>query len=162
LNFSHGTHDEHRDRIQRLRSVAAALGRPICLLQDLQGPKIRTGKLKDHLPVTLATGQSLTITANNIAGSSGIIATTYQGLANDVKRGERILLSDGKIELEVRDVQNGDVVCEVVNGGTLAENQGINLPGTNISIPSLTPKDLADLEFGMKNGIDVVAVSFVR
>jgi pyruvate kinase len=162
LNFSHGTHDEHRERIQRLRAVAAQLGKPICLLQDLQGPKIRTGKLKDHLPVTLSAGQTLTITSSDIAGSSEVMATTYKGLSNDVKPDERILLSDGKIELAVRDIRNGDVVCEVLNGGTLGENQGINLPGTNISIPSLTPKDLADLEFGMKNGIDVVAVSFVR
>jgi pyruvate kinase len=162
LNFSHGSHDEHRERIQRLRSVAANLGKPICLLQDLQGPKIRTGKLENHLPVKLTTGQKLTITTGNVPGSSEVVATTYQGLPEDVKPGERILLSDGKIELVVRKVRNGDIVCEVLNGGTLAENQGINLPGTTIGIPSLTEKDLVDLEFGMKNGIDIVAVSFVR
>ncbi len=162
LNFSHGTHDEHRERIHRLRKVARELGKPICLLQDLQGPKIRTGKLKESAPVALEMGQTLTITSSDVLGSSHVIATTYKGLANDVKPGEQILLSDGKIELVVREIRDGDVVCEVVNGGTLAENQGINLPGTNISIPSLTEKDLADLEFGMKNGVDVVAVSFVR
>jgi len=162
LNFSHGTHDEHRERIQRLRSVAARLGRPLCLLQDLQGPKIRTGKLKEHAPITLTAGQRLTITADNTPGTSDRITTTYADLASDVKPGERILLSDGKIELLVREVRNGDVICEVLNGGVLAENQGINLPGTNVSIPSLTAKDLADLEFGMKSGVDVVAVSFVR
>jgi pyruvate kinase len=162
LNFSHGTHDEHRQRILRLRSVAAGLGRPLCLLQDLQGPKIRTGKLKDHLPITLIAGQTLTITSDDISGTSEVIATTYNGLAHDVKPGERILLSDGKIELRAQEIRNGDVICEVLNGGTLAENQGINLPGTNISLPSLTEKDLADLDFGMKSGVDVVAVSFVR
>ncbi len=162
LNFSHGTHEEHRERIKRLRKVARELGKPICLLQDLQGPKIRTGKLKDRIPVELTTGQALTITSDEVPGTSAVIATTYRDLAGDVKPGERILLSDGKIELRVREVRDGDVICEVLNGGTLAENQGINLPGTNISIPSLTEKDLADLEFGMKNGVDVVAVSFVR
>ena len=162
LNFSHGTHEEHRERINRLRKVARELGRPICLLQDLQGPKIRTGKLKDRLPVELTTGQALTITSGGVPGTSAIVATTYRDLASDIKPGERILLSDGKIELRVREVRGDDVVCEVLNGGTLAENQGINLPSTNISIPSLTEKDLADLEFGMKNGVDIVAVSFVR
>lgn len=162
LNFSHGTHDEHRQRIHRLRAVAADLGKTICLLQDLQGPKIRTGRLKDHLPVTLAAAQMVTITADGEPGTAERITTTYHNLANDVRPGERILLSDGKIELIIREIRNGNVVCEVMNGGVLAENQGINLPGTNVSLPSLTQKDLADLEFGMKNGIDVVAVSFVR
>ena len=162
LNFSHGTHDEHRERIKRLRKVALELGKPICLLQDLQGPKIRTGKLKDRLPVELTTGQTLTITSGDVTGTTAKIATTYKGLASDVKPEERILLSDGKIELRVREVRDRDVICDVINGGRLAENQGINLPGTNISIPSLTEKDLADLEFGMKNGVDVIAVSFVR
>ena len=147
--------------IQRLRKVAPELGRTVCILQDLQGPKIRTGKLQDRCRSRCA-GQTLTITSSDVPGSSEVIATTYKGLANDVKPGERILLSDGQIELVVREVRDGDVVCDVVNGGMLAEHQGINLPGTNISIPSLTEKDLADLEFGMKNGVDVVAVSFVR
>src|SRR3954451_417308 len=127
LNFSHGTHDEHRERIQRLRSVAASLEKPICLLQDLQGPKIRTGKLKDHLPITLTAGQPLTITSHDVPGTSETISTTYTGLSQDVRHGERILLSDGRIELRVRDIQDGAVICEVVNGGMLAENQGINL-----------------------------------
>lgn len=162
LNFSHGTHAEHLERIRRLRAVARELGKPLSILQDLQGPKIRTGKLEGRAPVTLATGQTVTITPEDVMGTSAVIATTYQGLAGDVKPGERILLSDGKIELVVREIRDGKVICEVINGGTLAENQGINLPGTNVSIPSLTEKDLADLEFGMKNGVDIVAVSFVR
>jgi pyruvate kinase len=162
LNFSHGTHAEHLERIRRLRAVARDLERPICILQDLQGPKIRTGRLKDRLPVALVTGQTVTITPKDVLGSSELIATTYQGLAGDVKRGEKILLSDGKIELIVGEVRDGKVVCEVLSGGLLGENQGINLPGTNVSIPALTDKDLADLEFGLKNGVDIVAISFVR
>jgi pyruvate kinase len=162
LNFSHGTHEEHRERICRLRKVAQELGKTICILQDLQGPKIRTGKLKNRVPINLVAGQTVAITSDEMPGTSEIISTTYKGLAHDVKVGERILLSDGKIELLVREVLGGTVVCAVLNGNTLAENQGINLPGTNISIPSLTDKDLADLEFGMKNGVDAVAMSFVR
>ena len=105
LNFSHGTHEEHAVVIQRLRKVAADLGRTICILQDLQGPKIRTGRLLDRLPIALAKGQMLTITSRDVMGTAELIATTYEGLAKDVKPGERILLSDGRIELVVRKVR---------------------------------------------------------
>ncbi|MGB7556326.1 MAG: pyruvate kinase [Candidatus Korobacteraceae bacterium] len=162
LNFSHGTHDEHARVIRRLRTVAGELGRTICILQDLQGPKIRTGRLKPGGPVVLQQGQKVTITPKDVMGTASLIATTYQGLAHDVKPGERILLSDGRIELVVRTICGSDVVCEVLNGGTLGEHQGINLPGTNVSIPSLTEKDEKDLEFGLKHAVDAVAISFVR
>ncbi len=162
LNFSHGTHEEHARVITRLRTVAGQLGRTICILQDLQGPKIRTGRLKSGAPVVLQQGQMVTITPKDVMGTASLIATTYQGLANDVKPGERILLSDGRIELVVQVVRGSDVVCEVLNGGTLGEHQGINLPGTNVSIPSLTEKDEKDLEFGLKHAVDAVAISFVR
>ena len=162
LNFSHGTHEEHAQVITRLRKVAGELRRTICILQDLQGPKIRTGRLKSRTPVILQTGQKVTITSKDLRGTANLIATTYQGLANDVKPGERILLSDGRIESVVRAIHGSDVVCEVLNGGTLGEHQGINLPGTNVSIPSLTEKDEKDLEFGLKHAVDVVAISFVR
>jgi pyruvate kinase len=162
LNFSHGTHEQHAVVIERLRKVATELKRSICILQDLQGPKIRTGRLKSHAPVALKKGQSITITPKDVQGTTEVIATTYQNLANDVQPGERILLSDGRIELVVQAVRDGEVTCEVLNGGMLGENQGINLPGTNVSIPSLTAKDLRDLEFGLKQGVDLVAISFVR
>jgi pyruvate kinase len=162
LNFSHGTQDDHFLVIQRLRRVAAELGRTICILQDLQGPKIRTGRLKDHLPVVLQKGQILTITADEMMGTAEIIATTYQSLARDVRPGERILLSDGRIEMVVTEIRGSNVLCEVLNGGPLGEHQGINLPGTNVSIPSLTEKDEADLAFGLQNAVDVIALSFVR
>lgn len=162
LNFSHGTHEQHAVVIERLRKVAAELDRSICILQDLQGPKIRTGRLKFNTPVALKKGQTVTITPRDVEGSAELIATTYQNLADDVKPGERILLSDGRIELVVLEVRNSEVACEVLNGGMLGENQGINLPGTNVSIPSLTEKDLRDLEFGLKHGVDLVAISFVR
>src|SRR5271165_1099562 len=162
LNFSHGSHDDHARVIRRLRKVAAELGRTICILQDLQGPKIRTGRLKDRMAVTLQTGQTATITPKDVMGTAELLSTTYTDLAHDVKPGERILLSDGRIELVVKQVSGADVICEVLNGGMLGEHQGINLPGTNVSIPSLTEKDEADLAFGLKHAVDVIAISFVR
>jgi pyruvate kinase len=162
LNFSHGTHDDHAQVIQRLRKIAGELGRSICILQDLQGPKIRTGRLQDRTPVALQKGHTITITSRDVMGTADLIATTYLNFAQDVKPGERVLLSDGRIELVVREIRGGDVICEILNSGLLAEHQGINLPGTNVSIPSLTEKDEIDLEFGLQHAVDAVAISFVR
>jgi pyruvate kinase len=162
LNFSHGTHAEHAGRIQRLRSVAHSLKRTICILQDLQGPKIRTGMLTDGKAVHLEAGAVLTITPRKLQGSGSLISTDFPGLAREVEEGSRVLLCDGRIELRVRAVRGDDVECEVVNGGMLGEQQGINLPGSALSLPVLTEKDKGDLEFGLKQGADVVALSFVR
>ncbi len=162
LNFSHGTHEEHARVIERLRRVAAREGRTVCILQDLQGPKIRTGRLKYRTAVALNAGSRITITPRDVAGTSALIATTYGDLARDVTPGARVLLSDGAIELRVKAVHGDDVECEVVNGGLLGEHQGINLPGVRLSAPSLTEKDRCDLEFGLKHGVDAVAISFVR
>jgi pyruvate kinase len=162
LNFSHGTHEDHAAVIQSLRKVAVDLGRTICILQDLQGPKIRTGRLQDRIPIALLTGQTVTITPADTMGTAELIPTTYRDIANDVKPGEHILLSDGRLELVVTQIQDGNVICQVLNGGMLGEHQGINLPGTNVSIPSLTQKDEADLEFGLQQGVDAIAISFVR
>ena len=162
LNFSHGTHDEHSRLIQRLRTVAKQEGRTICILQDLQGPKIRTGRLKHHKPVTLKKGSRVTITPRDIFGTASVISTTFKTLAQEVEPGARVLLSDGLIELRVSDIRGNDVECEVVNGGLLGEHKGINLPGTIVSVPSLTAKDEEDLEFGLKQGVDMVAASFIR
>jgi len=162
LNFSHGTHDEHARVIKNLRENAEAEGRTICILQDLQGPKIRTGVLKDHRPVELATGRSVTITTRPVEGNKNLISTTFSGLPDEVHPGLRILLSDGRIELQVKAVGGDSIECEVINGGLLAEHQGINLPGAALSIPALTEKDRKDLEFGIQQGVDLVALSFVR
>lgn len=162
LNFSHGTHPEHARRIQRLRRAARQLKRSICILQDLQGPKIRTGRLKDGKPVLLKAGSVLTITPRKLAGTAELISTDFAGLAREVEPGARVLLSDGRIELKVRSIRGEDVECEVLNGGTLGEQQGINLPGAAVAIPALTEKDKLDLKFGLKHGVDVVALSFVR
>jgi pyruvate kinase len=162
LNFSHGTHEEHARMIDRLRRVAEKEGRTICILQDLQGPKIRTGRLKYRTPIAIKTGARLAITPRDIAGTASLISTTFKSLAKEVEPGSSILLSDGLIELRVIAVRGDDVECEVINGGMLGEHKGINLPGTVVSVPSLTEKDEKDLEFGLKHGVDIVAVSFIR
>jgi pyruvate kinase len=162
LNFSHGTHSEHARRIRRLRRAARHLKRTICILQDLQGPKIRTGLLKDGKAVLLQSRAVLTITPRKVSGTSALISTDFAGLAREVEPGALVLLSDGRIELKVRTIRGDDVECEVLNGGMLGEHQGINLPGAAVAIPALTEKDKRDLEFGLKQGVDVVALSFVR
>jgi len=162
LNFSHGTHEEHGRLIQRLRRAADHERRTICILQDLQGPKIRTGRLKDRRPVMLETGSRVTITPRDIPGDSHTISTSYPSLGRDLDAGSRVLLADGLIELYVEKIVGKDIIAEVINGGLLGENKGINLPGTALSVPSLTPKDRKDLEFGIKHEVDAIALSFVR
>jgi len=161
LNFSHGTHEEHARQIERVRRAAEKEKRTICILQDLQGPKIRTGRLKYRTPVALKSGSRVILTPKDIPGTNTVISTSIP-LARDVEPGSRILLSDGLIELRVRQIKGEDVECEVLNGGLLGEHKGINLPGTMVSVPSLTEKDRKDLLFGFKHGVDMVAISFVR
>ncbi len=162
LNFSHGTHEEHARNIERLRAAAEKENRTMCILQDLQGPKIRTGRLENHGPVAITAGSTVAITPRDITGTATCISTTFPDLAREVTAGARILLRDGLIELRVRTIRGKDVFCDVLNGGILGEHQGINLPGTALSIPALTEKDRTDLEFGLKHGVDAVALSFVR
>lgn len=162
LNFSHGTHPEKLALIEMVRKVAVEEGKEICILGDLQGPKIRTGKLENRTPVQLEAGKKLIITPRDVSGTADVISTTFKTLAENLEPGARILLSDGLIELRVTSVNGDDVECEVINGGLLGENKGINLPGIAVRVPSLTEKDEADLEFAVKNGVDAIAVSFVR
>ena len=162
LNFSHGSHQDHARNIARLRRAAALERRSVCILQDLQGPKIRTGSLDRHEPVLLKTGTTVTITPQDVPGTPARISTVFPDLARELSSGARILLSDGLIELRVRSIRGRDVICQVINGGMLGEHKGINLPGVALSIPALTEKDRSDLEFGLKHGVDAVAISFVR
>ncbi len=162
LNFSHGSHHEHLQRIRAVRKTAAALGRSICVLQDLQGPKIRTSALRDHRPVSLVSGSRVTIVNREIEGTAERLGTTFKNLAQEVAPGSRILLSDGLLSLKVLKVRGEDVICEVIDGGILQEHQGINLPGAVLSAPSLTRKDRLDLAFGLSARVDAVALSFVR
>ena len=153
LNFSHGTHQQKGELMRMVRAVSAEEGKPICILADLQGPKIRTGRLKDHKPVQLVAGERLTITPRDDGGhrprwwapSSRRWRRTWSG-------GSRILLSDGLIELRVVRIAGADVICEIVNGGMLGENKGINLPGIPVKVPSLTEKDEEDLVFAVGAG----------
>lgn len=162
LNFSHGSHEQKAELIAMVRKVAREEGKPICILADLQGPKIRTGKLVDHKPVLLVAGKRLVITPETVEGTVERVSTVFPTLAENLKRGDQILLSDGLIELRVVEIAGADVVSEIVNGGMLGENKGINLPGVAIKVPSLTEKDEIDLEFCLKAGADTVAVSFVQ
>jgi pyruvate kinase len=162
LNFSHGSHAQKAELIKMVRMVAREEKKPICILADLQGPKIRTGKLKDHKAVQLVAGRRLTITPREIEGTDELVGTTFLTLAENLEHGSRILLSDGLIELHVDRVSGMDVICEIVNGGTLGENKGINLPGIPVKVPSLTEKDEEDLIFAIGQNVDTVAVSFVR
>ncbi len=162
LNFSHGTHEEKAALIQMIRKVSREEHKPLCILADLQGPKIRTGKLKDHEPVLLKAGERLTITPREVPGTAQLVGTTFKTLAENVEQGSRILLSDGLIELRVHEVLGADVVCDIINGGMLGEHKGINLPGIPVRVPSLTEKDAEDLEFALKCNVDAIAVSFVR
>ena len=162
LNFSHGAHAQKAELIRMVRAVSAAEGKPICILADLQGPKIRTGKLKDHKPVQLVAGEHFTITPREVPGTAALVGTTFKTLAENLGPGSRILLSDGLIELHVDRIEKADVVCEIINGGMLGENKGINLPGIPVKVPSLTEKDEEDLIFAIGAGVDAVAVSFVR
>ena len=162
LNFSHGSHEQKAELIAMVRKVAAEEDKPICILADLQGPKIRTGTLVDHKPVLLVEGKRLTITPQTIEGTAERVSTVFTTLAENLKPGDQILLSDGLIELRVLELQGADVVTEIINGGMLGEKKGINLPGVSIKVPSLTPKDEEDLEFALQAGCDTVAVSFVQ
>jgi pyruvate kinase len=162
LNFSHGSQAQKLELIQMVRKVAEEEGKPICILADLQGPKIRTGKLVDHKPILLETGQKLIITPRDIAGTPEVISTTFVTLAENLEPGARILLSDGLIELHVLQLDGDDVECAVINGGLLGESKGINLPGVAVKVPALTEKDALDLDFAIGAGVDAVALSFVR
>jgi pyruvate kinase len=162
LNFSHGTHAEHARSIALLREISKKLQKPIAVIADLQGPKIRTGQLAGGAPVLLRTGQRFTITAARVLGDSTRVSTTFTALPREVHKGDRILLADGLIELRVRQVRGREVICEVVNGGELGQNKGINLPGVQLRVPAITAKDREDLAFALAHGVNYVAVSFVR
>ena len=161
LNASHGTHEEHAARIQAVRAAAREVCAHPAILLDLQGPKIRLGRFESK-DCTLETGATFTITTEQLTGNCEIASTGYANFARDVKPGDRILLADGAVELRALASDEVAVRTEVVSGGRIGDNKGINLPGVKVSIPSLTEKDLVDLHFGLTAGVDLVALSFVR
>jgi pyruvate kinase len=161
LNFSHGSFQGKLAVINLVRQIAEQEGRVIAILGDLQGPKIRTGEMKNGA-LKLLPGTDITITTNDVIGKEGLIRTSYRNLPTDVKKGNRILIDDGAIELRVKAVNGEDVLCRVVSGGTVGDHKGINLPGVAISAPALTDKDLEDVDFCVRENLDFIALSFVR
>lgn len=163
LNFSHGTHQIHKEYIKIIRDTAQAKGKIIPIIQDLSGPKIRVGKLKNG-KINLVKNNTIKITSKNITGNENVISSNYKHLSRDLKLNDSVLLDDGNFRLKVVSIgKDKDFVeCLIIEGGILKESKGMNLPDTRLNLPSLTDKDLADLDFGIKNGIDFVAMSFVR
>ena len=161
LNFSHGTHEEHAAMIATIRAVAEKTGEPVTILQDLQGPKIRVGELPKE-GVMLTNGVTVIFSTASDAAAPTKIPVTYAGLHKDVKPGDAVLLDDGLLEVKVMKVEGMDIFCEVVNGGILTSHKGFNLPTASLSVPAITEKDEADVRFGVSQGVDWVALSFVR
>ena len=161
LNLSHGGYDEHQNRLDLVRAGAQNAGRPVAILVDLQGPKIRLARFKDG-PHELFRGDIFTITTDEVEGTKEKCGTTYKGLAGDCKPGDRILIDDGKVTVEVVEVNGNDVVTTVIQPGFVSNNKGINLPGVAVSVPALSEKDMDDLRWGLRAGADFIALSFVR
>jgi pyruvate kinase len=161
LNLSHGSYADHQSRMDAVRSAAAKAGVPIAVLVDLQGPKIRLARFANG-PHELSRGDVFTITIDEIEGTKDRVGTTYKGLPGDCKPGDRILIDDGKVTVEVTSVTKTDVVTKVIEPGTVSNNKGINLPGVAVSVPALSEKDIDDLRWGLKAGADFIALSFVR
>ncbi|GAA5163385.1 pyruvate kinase [Ornithinimicrobium tianjinense] len=161
LNLSHGTYEEHYERYLNVRRAGDATGHAVAVLVDLQGPKIRTGTFASG-PVTLAPGDTFTITTRDVPGDHEVVGTTYSGLPGDVEVGDDLLIDDGKVQLRAVEVTGTDVVCRVEIGGVVSNNKGINLPGTAVSVPAMSAKDEDDLRWAVRSGADFIALSFVR
>ncbi len=161
LNLSHGSYEEHQARLDCVRDAAKTAGRPVAILVDLQGPKIRLARFKAG-PHDLARGDIFTITVDDVEGTKERVGTTYKGLPGDCKAGDRILIDDGKVTVEVVEVKGNDVITKVIEPGAVSNNKGINLPGVAVSVPALSEKDIDDLRWGLRAGADFIALSFVR
>jgi pyruvate kinase len=161
LNLSHGSYEEHQARLDRVRAAATEAGKPIAVLVDLQGPKIRLARFENG-PHELARGDIFTITTDEVAGTKDRVGTTYKGLPGDCKAGDRILIDDGKVTVEVVEVKGNDVVTKCIQPGFVSNNKGINLPGVAVSVPAMSEKDENDLRWGLRAGADFIALSFVR
>lgn len=161
LNFSHGDHPDHQANYERVREASNATGKAVGILADLQGPKIRLGRFAEG-KTNWATGESVRITVDECEGTHDRVSTTYKELAQDASEGDRLLVDDGKVGLVVTGVEGNDVVCRVTEGGPVSNNKGLSLPGMNVSVPAMSGKDIADLEFALALGVDFIALSFVR
>ena len=161
LNFSHGTHEGHARACRLAREAAARAGRPVAVLQDVQGPKIRLGKVRGD-GMEVPTGSTLVITTRPVEGADGVVSTTWSALAREVRPGQRVLMDEGRLEVVVREVRGEDIVCDVADGGVLASNKGICVPGALLTTAAMTAKDAQDVRFALGLGVDFVALSFVR
>ena len=161
LNFSHGDHEEHKARMDTVKKLREELNQPTAILLDTKGPEIRTGKF-DVPEVLLEEGQTFTITMKDVMGNKEMCTVSYKGLADDVKPGNTILIDDGLVGLLVKEVNGDDIVCEVQNSGIVKNHKGVNVPGVKVNLPAITEKDRGDIEFGIEQGIDFIAASFVR
>ncbi len=161
LNFSHGSHEEQQAKIDMIKEVREQMGVNLAILLDTKGPEIRTGKFEKP-EVTLQEGQIFTLTTEDVMGNEEICSVTYQEIVNDVSHGDRILIDDGLIELEVLEINGKNVKCRVMNTGVVKNNKGVNIPGIKLNLPSITEKDYADILFGIQNEVDFIAASFVR
>ncbi|WP_151409035.1 pyruvate kinase [Anaerococcus sp. Marseille-P9784] len=162
LNFSHGTHEEHLEKIKTIRKVRRKLNVPVAIMLDTKGPEIRTGNF-DVDEVYLKPNDTFTLTTRDIIGNSNIVSVSYKGLPNDVEVGSIIYIDDGLVQLKVTEIKDGtEVICKALNNGILSNHKGVNLPGSKTNLPSITPKDVDDIKFGIENDIDFIAASFVR
>lgn len=161
LNFSHGNHEEHGQRITTIRQASAETGLPVAILLDTRGPEIRLRTLAEG-SAQLQEGQRFTLTTRDVVGDSSSVSVTHAGLPRDVEVGRRILIDDGLVELKVLEITSTDVICEVINGGTISNRKGINLPGSNVSLPPLSQQDRDDILFGIQQDVDFIAASFIR
>ena len=162
FNFSHGTHEEQKARMDKLKKVRDEEGKPIAILLDTKGPEIRTGVLKDGKKVALKAGETFTLTTESITGDADRVSITYEGLVDDVQVGSTILIDDGLIGLQVKTKKEKEIICTVVNGGELGERKGVNVPNVPVRLPAITEKDREDILFGAQQNIDYIAASFVR
>ena len=162
FNFSHGTHEEQAERMESVRKARERTGRPIAMLLDTKGPEIRTGLLVDHKKVTLEAGKEIILTTEDIEGTAEKVSITYKKLYEDVKAGDTILVDDGLMELRVKEIAGEDIICEIINGGELSERKGCNVPGVRTQLPAITDKDIEDIVWGIGQGFDVIAASFIR
>ena len=162
FNFSHGTHEEQKGRMDMLKKIREEEGKHIAILLDTKGPEIRTGLLKDGQKVQLVEGEEFVLTTETIEGDDKRVSITYEGLAEDVAIGGKILIDDGLIELEIKEIAGTDIVCKIINGGELGQRKGVNVPNVPIRLPAITEKDKEDIRFGVEQDVDFIAASFVR
>ncbi len=161
LNFSHGTHEEHQVRIDRIKKVSQELGIPVAIMLDTKGPEIRIGRFREG-PIRIEQGQKFILTTDDILGDQNMVSVSYDGIINDVELGGRLLIDDGLVEFEIVNIFSNSIELKAINSGELSDRKGVNIPGAKIKLPTLTEQDISDIKFGIKNDVDFLAASFIR